>query len=109
MFEPHLKIGGHELCEGDSLTIDGGGGRVYLGDCVATGSEEPEELKTLRRWSAELGVELGDDSPDVTVDDAVAPTKEDTAAADSFAVMRAHRIARSCDRGADRVVARDVD
>ncbi len=27
VFEPHLKIGGHELCEGDSLTIDGGGGR----------------------------------------------------------------------------------
>ena len=89
VFEPHLKIGGRELCEGDSLTIDGGGGRVYLGDCVATGSEEPEELKTLKRWSAELGIELGDDSPDVTVGDAVAPTKEDNAAADSFAVMRA--------------------
>jgi pyruvate,orthophosphate dikinase len=88
VFEPHLKIGGREFREGDSLTIDGGSGRVYLDDCVATGSEEPEELKTLRRWSAELGIELGDDSLDVT-GDAGAPTKEGEAAADSFAVMRA--------------------
>jgi pyruvate, orthophosphate dikinase len=89
VFEPHLKIGGRELREGDRLTIDGGSGRVYLGDCVAPGSEEPDELKTLRRWSAELGIELGDDARQVMNGDAGAATKEGNAAADSFAVMRA--------------------
>jgi pyruvate,orthophosphate dikinase len=89
VFEPQLAIGGHELREGDSLTIDGGSGRVYLGDCVAPGSEEPEELKTLRRWSVELGIELGDDAPDATEGDVAAPTKASDATADAFAVIRA--------------------
>jgi pyruvate,orthophosphate dikinase len=59
VFEPRLKIGDHELREGDCLTIDGGSGTIYLGDCAETVCGEPAELQTLRRWGAELGVELG--------------------------------------------------
>ena len=59
VFGPQLTIGGHVLREGDLLTIDGGRGTIYLGDCMETARGEPVELQTLRRWGAELGLELG--------------------------------------------------
>jgi pyruvate,orthophosphate dikinase len=88
-FEPRLKIGGVELGEGDQLTIDGGSGAIYLGDCVEAGCEEPPELQTLRRWSSELGIELGGDARalDGSVDTATRDAEICTA--DAFAVMRA--------------------
>jgi pyruvate,orthophosphate dikinase len=58
-FAPQLTIGGHVLREGELLTIDGGRGAIYLGDCVESARGEPAELQTLRRWGAELGLELG--------------------------------------------------
>jgi pyruvate,orthophosphate dikinase len=84
-FEPQLAIGGRELREGDSLTIDGGSGRIYRGDCVESGGEEPHELRLLRRWSAELGLELGGgDDPS-----GVAEEGHEAVDLDAFAVMRA--------------------
>ena len=88
VFDPRLKIGDRELREGDCLTIDGSDGTIYIDDCAEAGCGEPAELQTLRRWGAELGVELG-----------CAETKEATAPSDeaiaeecglsAFAVARA--------------------
>lgn len=89
-FEPRLSVGGHELCEGDCLTIDGGSGAVFAGDCVEAGCSEPPELSTLRCWAAELGAELGCD--ELSVVDGPATAAESAAGVSSlsaFAVMRA--------------------
>jgi pyruvate,orthophosphate dikinase len=46
---------GETLIEpGTWLTVDGGTGQVYLGDRRAAATEEIEEVRTLRRWRAEL-------------------------------------------------------
>jgi pyruvate,orthophosphate dikinase len=59
VFEPQVRIGSVELREGDCLTIDGGSGAIYLGDCAEAGGEEPVGRKTLQRWATELGIEPG--------------------------------------------------
>ena len=82
VFEPQASIGGVELREGDCLTVDGGNGAVYLGDWAEAGGEEPAELKTLKRWAMELGIEPGSER---TAD---APGDEGRGI-DAFAVMRA--------------------
>jgi pyruvate,orthophosphate dikinase len=85
VFEPRLKLGDYELHEGDCLTIDGGTGAIFLGDCTETTCAEPAELQTLRRWGRELGVELGADVEVAANDD----MKGDVAAPDIFALVRA--------------------
>jgi pyruvate,orthophosphate dikinase len=89
-FQPSLSIAGVPLQEGDSLTIDGDSGAIYLGDCVELSHQEPLELHTLRHWAAELGVPLGGDStlntdcPMVTLGQDV-----DAHRPNAFTVMRA--------------------
>lgn len=58
-FDPVLTIGGIAFDENDKITIDGNSGKVFAGDCVDPGHEEPDELRTLRQWSTDLGLELG--------------------------------------------------
>lgn len=88
VFEPRLKIGEHELREGDCLTVDGGNGAIYLGDCAEVACGELAELQTLRRWGAELGLELGcaeTERADAPSDE----TKADECDLSAFAVVRA--------------------
>jgi pyruvate,orthophosphate dikinase len=61
-----VTIGTYALTEGDVITIDGDRGAIYLGDQHEPGHGEPPELRVLRNWAAELGVELGGESDDVT-------------------------------------------
>jgi pyruvate,orthophosphate dikinase len=86
VFEPRLTIGGHELHEGDCLTIDGGTGTIYPGDCAEILCGEPAALQTLRRWSAELGVELGCAEAEGLADD---KTKDGRSDLSAFGVVRA--------------------
>ena len=87
-FEPRLRIGDLSLSEGDCLTIDGGSGAVYLGNCVEAGCEEPPELQTLRHWASELGTELGCEDAHV-IDRSVSAATGDASVMDAFAVVRA--------------------
>ncbi|MBI2766081.1 MAG: pyruvate, phosphate dikinase [Chloroflexi bacterium] len=54
-----LNVGGLFIAEGETVTVDGGAGALYRGDCRAGGVGEIEEVRALRRWAAELGVEPG--------------------------------------------------
>jgi pyruvate,orthophosphate dikinase len=89
-FKPGLSIAGVPLQEGDCLTIDGGSGAIYLGNCVEIGHEEPPELHTLRRWATELGVSLGGDTT-LNAETSIVNVGQDVEAhdIDAFAVMRA--------------------
>lgn len=86
VFQPRLKIGDHELREGDCLTIDGSDGSIYLGDCAERASGEPAELQTLRRWSVELGLELGCAGPEGA--GVVNEAKDEETSLSAFAVLR---------------------
>jgi pyruvate, orthophosphate dikinase len=90
VFEPRLSIGGRDLREGDRLTIDGGSGTVYLGDCREAVSDEPPELQTLRQWACDLGADLGCDDAQA-VDSPATTAISDVAGCtvDAFAILRA--------------------
>jgi pyruvate,orthophosphate dikinase len=81
-FDPP-RLAGVELREGECLTIDGGNGAVYRGDCVETKDAEPRELATLRGWATELGIDLGEEAADG------APVAAEACTVDGFAVARA--------------------
>jgi pyruvate, orthophosphate dikinase len=90
VFEPRLTIGGVDLGEGDRLTIDGGSGGIYLGDCVEAGYQEPAELQTLRHWASELGIEFGcGDAQGVEGPVDAATQATEACAVSALAVMRA--------------------
>ena len=48
------SIGGHELCEGDVITIDGGTGRVFLGEIALVPPQLNEDFETMLGWADEL-------------------------------------------------------
>jgi pyruvate,orthophosphate dikinase len=81
-FDPPC-LAGVALREGEHLTIDGGNGAVYRGDCAVAGAAAPRELATLRAWAAELGRELGEQGA------ADAPVAAESCTVDAFAVARA--------------------
>jgi pyruvate, orthophosphate dikinase len=66
VFEPQVSIGGHVVREGDRLTIDGGSGAVYLGDCAESRDNRRVELNTLLAWAADLGIEPGSEPDDLS-------------------------------------------
>lgn len=60
-------VGEHVLREGDTITIDGGTGKVYLGELPVISPEFSDELKTLLSWAdtfATLKVRANADTPD---------------------------------------------
>ncbi len=57
--EGGLTVGDRFISTGETLTVDGGSGALYLGDCRVAGNAEVPEVRTLREWAAELGVEPG--------------------------------------------------
>lgn len=59
--ESRVSVGGHDLGDGDPITIDGDTGRVFAGETrVETGVTQ--EGRTLLRWAEELGIELSNGS-----------------------------------------------
>jgi pyruvate,orthophosphate dikinase len=49
-----ITLGGAELAEGDMITIDGGSGRVILGEVQLVPPQINEDFQTILRWADEL-------------------------------------------------------
>ncbi|HEY7536457.1 MAG TPA: pyruvate, phosphate dikinase, partial [Gaiellaceae bacterium] len=61
------RLGGHELSEGDMITIDGGTGRVFLGEIPLVPPQLNEDFETVLGWADEqrrLKVRANADTPD---------------------------------------------
>ncbi|MHB8578171.1 MAG: hypothetical protein ACYDCQ_22905, partial [Dehalococcoidia bacterium] len=54
-----LRIGEMLIETGALVTVDGGVGALYLGNRRIADATEPAEVRTLRRWAADLGMEPG--------------------------------------------------
>lgn len=54
-----LLVGGRLIAEGDTVTVDGTAGALYLGDRRQPGSVDVPEVRTLREWATEAGLEPG--------------------------------------------------
>ena len=62
-----LTIGGHQLSEGDTITIDGGTGRVMIGAVELVPPQINEDFETILGWADELRrlkVRANADTPD---------------------------------------------
>ena len=59
VFPGGLRVGGVEIAEGATITVDGGSGLLYIGDQRGADSADAPEARTIREWAAELGVEPG--------------------------------------------------
>jgi pyruvate,orthophosphate dikinase len=65
-----LAIGGQQLSEGDTITIDGGTGRVVIGEVPLVPPQLNEDLETILVWADEqrrLKVRANADTPDDAV------------------------------------------
>jgi pyruvate,orthophosphate dikinase len=49
-----VRIGGHELREGDTITIDGGTGRVIVGEVALVPPQINEDFETVLGWADEV-------------------------------------------------------
>ena len=49
-----VRIGGHELREGDTITIDGGTGRVIIGEVALVPPQINEDFETVLGWADEV-------------------------------------------------------
>ena len=49
-----LRIGGHDLREGDTITIDGGTGRVVLGEVKLVPPQINEDFETVLAWADDV-------------------------------------------------------
>ncbi len=61
------RIGGHELREGDVITIDGGTGRVFVGEVPLVAPRLNEDFETVLAWADDvrrLGVRANADTPE---------------------------------------------
>lgn len=54
-----LEIAGAFIAEGEIVTVDGTSGAVYVGDCVADGGTDLPEVRTLRLWASQSGIQAG--------------------------------------------------
>jgi pyruvate,orthophosphate dikinase len=62
-----VRIGGHELHEGDTITIDGGTGRVIVGEVALVPPQINEDFETVLGWADEvrrLKVRANADNPE---------------------------------------------
>jgi pyruvate,orthophosphate dikinase len=51
-----VRIGSHELHEGDMITIDGGTGRVIVGEVTLVPPQINEDFETILRWADDVRV-----------------------------------------------------
>jgi pyruvate, orthophosphate dikinase len=49
-----IRLGGNELHEGDTITIDGGTGRVIVGEVPLVPPQINEDFETILRWADEI-------------------------------------------------------
>jgi pyruvate,orthophosphate dikinase len=59
-------VKGHRLVEGDTITIDGGDGSIYLGQVPTVDPEFSSDLRTILKWADEIrtmGVRANADTP----------------------------------------------
>ena len=54
-----IRAGETFIAEGETVTVDGATGALYTGDHRRAGADEVPEVRTLRGWAQELGVEPG--------------------------------------------------
>jgi pyruvate,orthophosphate dikinase len=47
-----LTLNGHFIAEGETITVDGGSGNLYLGDCRRDEAADLPELHRLREWAS---------------------------------------------------------
>ena len=62
-----MRIGGHELREGDTITIDGGTGRVIIGEVPLVPPQINEDFETILGWADDvrrLKVRANADNPE---------------------------------------------
>jgi pyruvate, orthophosphate dikinase len=62
-----VTIGGHKLHEGDTITIDGGTGRVIVGEVALVPPQINEDFETILVWAdavRSLGVRANGDTPE---------------------------------------------
>jgi len=62
-----VRIGDHQLREGDTITIDGGTGRVIVGEVPLVPPQINEDFETILGWAdvvRRLGVRANGDTPD---------------------------------------------
>jgi pyruvate, orthophosphate dikinase len=62
-----VRLGGHELHEGDTITIDGGTGRVVIGEVPLVPPEINEDFETVLKWADDvrrLKVRANADNPE---------------------------------------------
>ena len=62
-----VRIGGHELREGDTITIDGGTGRVIIGEVALVPPQINEDFETILSWADDvrrLHVHANADTPE---------------------------------------------
>ncbi|MBX5474665.1 MAG: pyruvate, phosphate dikinase [Thermoleophilia bacterium] len=62
-----IRLGGHELREGDTITIDGGTGRVIVGEVPLVPPQINEDFETILEWADEvrrLKVRANADTPE---------------------------------------------
>ncbi len=62
-----VTIGGHELAEGDVITIDGGTGRVIVGEVALVPPQINEDFQTILHWAdgqRRMKVRANADTPD---------------------------------------------
>ncbi len=55
-----IRVGDRFIESGTLVTVDGTGGRVFVGDQLADHDHDVPELDQLRQWAVELGLELGE-------------------------------------------------
>lgn len=54
-----LRVRGAFVAEGELVTVDGATGSLYTGDQREPGAIDVPELRTIRAWAADLGIEPG--------------------------------------------------
>ena len=59
VIEGGIQINGTLIAEGETITVDGGTGAIYLGDQHEATTADVPEARLIRKWAAELGVEPG--------------------------------------------------
>jgi len=62
-----VHIGGHELHEGDTITVDGGTGRVIVGEVALVPPQINEDFETILEWADEvrrMSVRANADNPE---------------------------------------------
>ncbi len=63
VFDGQVVFGDRTLRSGDVITVDGSTGEVFAGTIPGTTEEVPEAL-TLLEWAKELGIPIGEPSPE---------------------------------------------